>query len=81
MELLDHVELFAGAGKLDGLAGRGADRERGAAAGVAVQLGQHDAVDAQRLVKGAGGVDRILTGHGVHHQENLVGMDGGLDGA
>ena len=38
------------------------------------------AVDAERLVEGARGVDRILTGHGVDHEENLVRMDGGLDG-
>ena len=64
---------------LMGLPVDGPDGEGRAAPGVAVQLGEHDAVDAQRLVKGSGGVHRILAGHGVHHQQDLVGMDGGLD--
>ena len=79
VEQLDHVQLFAGAHELDGLAGGGPDGQGRAASGVAVQLGEHDAVDAQGLVKGGGGVDGILTGHGVYHQENFVGMNLGLD--
>ena len=80
VEGLDHVQLFAGTHELDGLAGDGPDGQGSTAAGVAVQLGQQYAVDAQRVVKGLGGVDRVLAGHGVHHKEYLVGMDGGLDG-
>ena len=68
MERLDHIQLFAGAHEFDGLAGGGLDGEGRAAPGVAVQLGEHHAVDAQRLVKGGGGVDGVLTGHGVHYQ-------------
>ena len=49
MERLDHVELFAGADELDGLAGDGLDGERSAAAGVAVELGEHHTVDVQRI--------------------------------
>ena len=47
------------------------DGERRAAAGVAVELGEHDAVDAERLVKGGGGVHGVLSGHGVHDQQDL----------
>jgi len=78
MEGLDHIQLLAGTHELDGLAGGGPNRESSAATGVAVQLGQHHAVDAQRLVKGSGGVHRILAGHGIHHQQDLIGMDGSL---
>ena len=66
------VQLLAGTHELDGLAGDGPDGEGRAAPGVAVQLGEHHAVDAQCLVKGGGGVDRVLTGHGIHHQQDLV---------
>jgi hypothetical protein len=52
VEGLDHVQLFAGAHEFDGLAGGRPDGEGRAAPGVAVQLGQHHAVDAQRLVEG-----------------------------
>ena len=45
VEDVEVVELLAGADELDGLAGDGADAERGAAAGVAVELGEHDAVE------------------------------------
>ena len=78
MEGLDHIQLFAGAHELDGLAGGSADGECRTAAGIAVQLGEHHAVDAQRLIKGGGGVDGVLAGHGVHHQQNLVGVNGGF---
>ncbi len=47
MERLDHVELFACADELDGLAGHGLDGQRGAAAGIAVELGEHHAVNVQ----------------------------------
>ena len=57
---------------LMGLPVDGADGERRAAPGVAVQLGEHDAVDAQGLVEGGGGVDGVLAGHGVHDQQDLV---------
>ena len=46
---------------------------------VAVQLGQHDAGDVQRLVKGAGGVYRVLAGHGVDDEHDLGRLGGGLD--
>ena len=78
VEGLNHIQLFAGAHELDGLAGGGSDGEGGAAPGVTVQFGEDDAVDPQGLVKGGGGVYRVLAGHGVHHQQNLVGMDSGL---
>ena len=79
MEQLDHVQLFAGADELDGLSGGGPDGQCRAASGVAVQLGQHHAVDAQRVIEGLGGVHRVLAGHGVHHQQDLVGLHRGLD--
>ena len=79
MEQLDHVQLLAGTHKLDGLAGGRPDGQGRAAPGVTVQLGQHHAVDAQGIVEGGGGVHRVLAGHGVHHQQDLIGVDGGLN--
>ena len=52
VEVLERVELLAGAEQLDRLAGDGAHRERGAAAAVAVDAGEHDAGDADALVEG-----------------------------
>ncbi len=76
---LEHVELFARAHEFDGLSGRRADREGCAAAGVAVELREHDAVDAECLVKGGGGVHSVLTGHRVDDEQDLGRLDGGLD--
>ena len=74
MESLQLVQLFAGTHELDGLTGGGPDGQSRTAAGVAVQLGEHDTVDAQSLVEGSGCVDGILAGHGVHHQQDIGGM-------
>ena len=79
MERLDVLQLFADTGELDRLSGNGADGKRRAASRVAVQLGQHHGVDIQPLVEALSGVHRVLTGHGVHDQHDLVWLDGGLD--
>jgi hypothetical protein len=55
VEVLQRVELLAGADQLDRLAGDRAHRQRRAAAAVAVDAGQHDAGDADALVEGARG--------------------------
>ena len=81
VEHLDGVELFADAGELDGLARHGLDGERRAAAGVAVELGEHHAGDAESLVKGGGGVHGVLTGHRVHNEQDLRRLGFGLDAA
>ena len=46
--------------------------ERGAAAGVAVELGEDHAVEGQRLVEGPGGGHRVLAGHRVDDEERVV---------
>ena len=45
------VELLAGGGEHDRLAGHVPDRQRGTTAGVAVELGQHDAGEADALLE------------------------------
>ena len=45
----------------------------GAAAGVAVHLGQDDAVEVERLVERLGAVDGVLAGHGVADEIDLIG--------
>ena len=51
-----------------------------AAAGVAVELGEDDAVEVEALVELAGGVDGVLAGHGVYDEERLLGLDAFLYG-
>ena len=64
---------------LIGSAGDGAHRQRGAAAGVAVHAGHDDAGHADRVVERLGGVDRVLAGHRVDHQQSLGRIGGGAD--
>ncbi len=79
MEGLDGVVLFADAQELDGLAGDVADGQRRAAAGIAVHLGQHHAGEGQLVVELLGGVDGVLSGHGVGHEQDLLRVQQALE--
>lgn len=78
MENIQAVDLFAGTDELDRLAGDVAHAQCGTAAGVAVGLGQHHAGQRQRLTEGLGGVGRVLTGHGIDHEQGFGGVDRGV---
>ena len=73
VEGLEGVGFFAGAEELDGRAGDVADGEGGAAAGVAIHLGEDGAGDGEAVVEGLGGVDGVLAGHGVGDEEDFGG--------
>ena len=79
VEALEVAELLARRGVHDRLAGDRLDRQRGAAAGVAVELGEHHAVELRDLGELLGDVDRVLAGHGVDHQQDRVRFDPLLD--
>lgn len=51
------------------------DGQRGAAARVAVDLGQHHAGQRQRFVKRLGGIGGVLAGHGVDHEQGFHRLD------
>ena len=72
------VELLADADELDRLAGDVPHRQRRAAARIAVELGQDDARERQRVAEGARGVDRVLTGHGVDDEQRFDRLDSAL---
>ncbi len=75
MEGIERVVLFAHADELDGLPSDVADGERGAAASVAIHLGEDHAGDAELFVELVGGVDGILPGHGVGDEEDLLRVE------
>ena len=79
MERLDLAELFADTGEFDGLAGHRAHRQGRTAAGIAVQLGEDDAVDLQLLIECLGDINGLLTDHRVDDQQDLLRLDGVLD--
>ena len=71
VERLERVGLLAGAQELDRQPGHRADRQRRAAAGVAVDLGQDQAGDRRRLGERLGDGDRLLADHRVDHEQRL----------
>ena len=79
VEALEVRQLLARRGEQDRLARDGLDRQRRAAAGVAVQLREHDAVEARHLSEGLGDVDGVLTGHRVDDEQHVVRLGALLD--
>ena len=65
VEDLERIGLLAGAEELDREPGDGRDAERGAAAGVAIDLGQDEAGHRDRRDERLGDADGLLAGHGV----------------
>src|SRR3546814_11703209 len=68
------VELFAGAGDLDRLAGDRAHRERRTTARIAVEPGEHDAGERHVLGEACRDVDRILAGQGIDDEKDFGGI-------
>ena len=75
VEALELVELLARGREQDRLAGDRLDRQRGAAAGVAVELGHDHAVEVDGLGELLGDVDRVLAGHRVDDEQDVVRLD------
>ena len=76
MKRLQGVGLLAHTDELDRLAGELTHRQRRTTAGITVGLGEDHTGERQRFIKGLGGVGRILTGHGVHHEQGFHRADG-----
>jgi len=75
VEQLEVVELLAGRREGDRPADHLFHRQGGAAAGVAVQLGEDDTVELEGLMERLGNADGVLTGHGVDDEERVVRAD------
>ena len=81
VERLELVELLAGTREQDRLADDLLHRQRRAAPRVAVDLGEDDAVEADRVVERLRDVHRFLTGHRVDDEQRVVRFDRGVDRA
>ena len=79
VEEVEVGHLLAVGGEHDRPAGDRGDRQRGTTAGVAVELGEHDAVVADAVEEGLRGDDGVLADHRVDDEEHLVGRDGVAD--
>ena len=78
MEGLQARKLFADAGKLDGLARDRTHRERSTAARVAVELGEHDPGEWQRVAERLGHVHSVLPLHGVDDEQGFDRLERGV---
>ncbi len=79
MEGLEGIDLLADADVLDGHAGHFTQRQSGATARIAVELGQDHARQRHVCLKAFGNPDCLLAGHSIGDQQGLVGLDAGLD--
>ena len=75
MEHVYCLHLLARSHKLYRFVHHGAYAECSTAARVAVELGEHHSVEVEPFVEGLRRIDRVLTGHGVYHEECLVGIE------
>ena len=80
VEHLQGVHLLAARNEFQRFVHDRTDRDRGAAAGVAVELGEHHAVEVEPVVELPCRVHGVLTRHGVHDEERFRGFHGGFDG-
>src|SRR6187399_1783242 len=78
-ERLELVGGFAHAGENDRRARDFLHAERGAAARVAVELGENDAADAEALVEALGRFDGVLADHRVDDEQHVLRADRVLD--
>ena len=79
MKDLERVELLPHSEELHGHAGRGADRQAGATARVAVHLREHEPADRQARLERRRRFHRVLPGHCVDDEEDLVRLSGRHD--
>ena len=76
MEHVEVLELFPRGREHDRAPGQLHDGQRGAAARVAVELGQHHAVVADPVQERLRGGHRVLADHRVDHEQDLVRLGG-----
>ena len=76
VEDLEVLQPLAIGCEQDRLAGHGRHGQRGTAAGVAIELGQHHAGEIHTLVKGLGGLDGVLADHRVDDEQDLIRLHG-----
>ncbi len=75
MKQLQGIVLFAHADELDGLSGDLANGKRRATTGVTIHLGEYHARERQFLVELVGRLHRVLAGHGVGNEEDLLRIE------
>ena len=81
MEHIQSVDLLAGRNELDRFSYYCLDGKGGTATGITIHLRQDHAIEIKSLIERLGSLDGILTGHGIHHEENFGRIHRPLDGS
>ena len=79
MEGLQSIQLFAQTDQLNRLAGNSLYGKHRTTAGITIELGNNQAVNAQFLVKALGNSYCVLTGHSIYNQQNFLRMNSTLN--
>ena len=79
VEDLEVLQTLASGSEQNRLAGHGCHGQRGAAAGVAIELGEHHAGEVHAFIECLGGLDRVLTDHRVDDEQDFIGLHGVTD--
>ena len=80
MENVKRFHLFARSDKENGLINHVTNGKGSTTAGVAVKFCQHNSFEVEAVVELFGGVHGVLSGHGINHEERVVGLNRSLDG-
>ena len=76
IKLLKRVHLFAGGDQLDRLAGDGMHRKRCTATAITIHTSEHNAGNADTLIKITRQIDGILTGQAVGNEQDFMRIGG-----
>ena len=79
MKHLQRVHLFARTDEFQRFVDHRTDRNRRAAAGIAVEFGKHYAVEIEPVIELPGGIHRILTGHRIDYEQDFARRNGLFD--
>ncbi|MMZ68804.1 hypothetical protein D1872_315400 [compost metagenome] len=72
MERFQRIDLLAESGELNRAPRHRFDRQRRTAAGIPVQLGEHNPGQFQLRIEAFGDIYRILTGHRIDHEQHFI---------
>ena len=76
MEHVDSFHLLARTNELDGFGHHRTDTQGSTTTGISIELREYHTVEIQTVVELLRRIHSILTGHGVHHKQGLVRLDG-----
>ena len=75
MEHIDGLHLLTRTYELNRLRHDGTNREGSTTTGITIEFGQYHTIEIQTIIELLSGIHGILTSHGIHHEERLIGID------